>query len=335
MPPTPIPQAIEFKPAFEERYRLLLGPRYEEFIRFSSTYIRKCIRVNTLKIAVPELRARLTRAGWALTPVPWCPEGFWIEKEGEERFDIGNIPEHQLGYFYIQEAASMIPPVVLAPEPGDRVLDLCAAPGSKTTQLAQYLRNQGLLVANDVDWSRLKPLGLNLMRCGVTNTAVVLKANNRLPEAFFDKVLVDAPCSGTGTIRRSLKTMRMWSPGLVARMTKDQRRLIRLGYALLKPGGVMVYSTCSQEPEENEGVLSWFLEREPGASLETFSLGIVRSPPVEEWGGKRFHPAIGNVLRIYPQDNDTEGFFVAKIRKSVGASDDSSSRDEGHPCSVE
>jgi tRNA (cytosine49-C5)-methyltransferase len=312
--PTPIPQSIVFKPVFVERYRKLLGERYDEYIRFSSAYIRKCVRVNTLKMTVPELLARLERE-WLLTPVPWCPEGFWIEKKGEARFDIGNIPEHQLGYFYIQEAASMIPPVVLAAQPGERVLDLCAAPGSKTSELASSLANSGILVANDAQGLRLKPLGLNLQRCGVTNCLITLNANRRFAPAFFDKVLVDAPCSGTGTVRRSLKTMLMWSPGLVRRMQHEQKGLIQQGFDLLKPGGTLVYSTCTQEPEENEEVVTWLLERNPNAQLADITLDIKRSPAVKAWEGKTYHADIEKVLRIYPQDNDTEGFFVAKLRK--------------------
>jgi len=311
---TPIPQTITFKPAFEERYRTLLGSRYEEFIRYSSSYIRKCIRVNTLKRGVEALKERLEKS-WSLTPVPWCPEGRWIEHKAEERYDIGNIPEHQLGYFYVQEAASMIPPVVLCPRPGERVLDLCAAPGSKTSQLAQYMRNEGVLVANDIQGARLKPLGLNLQRCGVTNTIVTLNANRRFAPGSFDRVLVDAPCSGTGTIRRSLKTMMMWSPGLVRRMAAEQRRLLQLGFDLLKPGGTLVYSTCTLEPEEDEGVVTWLLEKNPEARLEPIELDIKRSPANREWDGKTYHKDIGNVLRIYPQDNDTEGFFIARIQK--------------------
>ena len=211
---TPIPQNVIIKPLFEERYRQLFGDQYDGFIKYSLSYIRKCIRVNTLKISVEELKRRLEPT-WNLIPVSWCPEGFFISHKNDERFDLGNLIEHQLGYIYIQDAASMIPPVVLMPEPGERVLDLCAAPGSKTTQLAQYLNNNGLLVANDADLGRLKPLGLNLQRCGVTCAIVTLRANERMRElGLFDKVLVDAPCSGTGTVRRSLKTLLMWGPGL-------------------------------------------------------------------------------------------------------------------------
>lgn len=312
--PKPIPQEIEFKPAFIERYKLLMGDRYDEYIRFSSSYIRKCIRVNTLKITVKEIQERL-KEKWNLTPIPWCKEGFWIKSIGKERFDIGNLVEHQLGYVYIQESASMIPPVVLAPKPGEHLLDLCAAPGSKTTQLAMYMENEGVVVANDVDWSRLKPLGLNLQRCGVTNVVGMLKANNKLPRESFDKVLIDAPCTGTGTIRRSLKTMRMWSPGLVKRMAREQRKLIQLGFDLLKTGGTMVYSTCTQEPEENEAVVTALLTHNENAKIQDIMLDIKRTPAIEEFDGKRYHPEISKCLRIYPQDNDTEGFFVCKIQK--------------------
>ncbi|RME31769.1 RsmB/NOP family class I SAM-dependent RNA methyltransferase [Candidatus Woesearchaeota archaeon] len=312
--PTPIPQDIEFKPEFLQRYQALLGSEFDRFIEYSSMYIRKAVRVNTLKISVQALVKRLEKH-WRLTPVPWCPEGFWIEHRYEERFDIGNLPEHALGYLYVQDPASMIPPVVLAPEPGDVVLDLCAAPGSKTTQLGALMQNEGVLIANDVAASRLTPLGMNVQRCGLKNCVVTLRANKQFAQVF-DKVLVDAPCSGTGTIRRSLRVARMWSPSLVRRMVHDQRGLLRRGYELLKPGGVLVYSTCTLEPEENEGVVSWLLTREPGASLEPISLAIKRQPAVSSWRGEVYDPRVKDCLRILPQDNDTEGFFVARIRKA-------------------
>lgn len=311
---TPIPQEITFKPAFVERYQQLLGNRYEEFMTYSSSYIRKCIRVNTLKITVPKLVKRLEKK-WKLTPVPWCKEGFWIEHIGEKRFDIGNLVEHQLGYIYVQEAASMIPPVVLSPKPGEMVLDLCAAPGSKTTQIAQYMENEGVLIANDVQGARLKPLGVNVQRMGVTTCIVTQNANRKLAPESFDCVLVDAPCSGTGTIRRSLKTMMMWSPKLVHRMHCDQRHLLRLGFSLLKKGGTMVYSTCTLEPQENEGTVQWLLDREPSAKVLPIDLDIKRSPAILEFNGKTYDESLKNALRIYPQDNDCEGFFVVKIKK--------------------
>ncbi len=312
---TPIPQRISVKPEFEERYRALLGDAYDAFMTHSLAYARKAIRVNTLKITVPALVARLEK-DWILTPVPWCEEGFFIEYRHYKRFDIGNLPEHQLGYFYVQDPASMIPPVVLRPTPGDTVLDLCAAPGSKTTQLAMYLENKGIIVANDFSGDRLKPLGLNLQRCGIMNCLVTLRANRHL-QPVFDKVLVDAPCSATGTIRRSLKALQMWSPGFVRRMVMEQRGVLEQGWKLLKPGGELVYSTCTLEPEEDEGQISAFLEKHPEAELVPISLNIKRSPAVLSFDGKDYNPAVEGCLRIGPQDNDTEGFFVAKLRKKA------------------
>ena len=309
----PIPQDVTIKPAFAERYKDLLGDSYDEYIKYSLSYAHKAIRVNTLKSTPEEIQDRLSN-DWELTPVPWIKEGFFIHYKHGKRFDIGNLEEHQLGYFYVQDPASMIPPLVLDPKPGDFVLDLCSAPGSKTTQLAAMMENKGLLLAHDVDISRVKPLGLNLNRCGVHNTAVIVRANSKLPQEYFDKVLVDAPCSGTGTIRRSLKTLLMWSPNLVKKLSRLQRQLVLQGYDALKPGGVLVYSTCTQEPEENEAIVSWLIQK-TGARMEDIELNINRSDAITAFNGEEYHPDVKKCLRIYPQDNDTEGFFVAKIRK--------------------
>ncbi|MBD3208839.1 RsmB/NOP family class I SAM-dependent RNA methyltransferase [Candidatus Woesearchaeota archaeon] len=311
------------KPAFKEHYEQLLGPAcYEKFITYSFAYIRKSIRANTLKISVKHLKERL-RGRWELTPIPWCKEGFWIAYKGDddqdERFDIGNLPEHALGYVYVQDAASMIPPVVLRPRPGDLVLDLCAAPGSKTSQMAAMMRNKGLIVANDLQASRLPALGINLQRVGASNVITTKMLGQRFGKKGiqFDKVLVDAPCSGTGTIRRSLKVLQMWSPKLVERLSHTQKKLIKAGYDALKPGGVLVYSTCTQEPEENEGVISWLLGQEPSAELLDIGLDIKRSDAVSSFNRTEYHEDVRKCLRIYPQDNNTEGFFVAKIKKTT------------------
>lgn len=329
---------VEIKPFFETTYKSLLGPRYEEFMRYSFTYIRKCIRVNTLKITIPELRKRMEDGGWVLTPIPWCKEGFFVEgHKTQDRFDIGNLPEHALGYFYVQEAASMLPPVALFTNPDGTwqepaaytMLDLCAAPGSKTTQLAQYTNNQGFIVANDVAVGRLRPLTLNLQRMGVTNAVVTLNAFQQNKKStrprnpwgdgvpFFDKILVDAPCSGTGTLRRSFKVMQMYSKGLINRLVNTQRSILEHSWSMLKPGGELVYSTCTQEPAENEVMVSTFLEKHPDAQLLEIPLDIVRSDAITEWDGQELSPEVKKCIRIYPQDNDSEGFFVAKLRKSV------------------
>ncbi len=319
----PMPHAdySKIKPAFEEHYKKLLGPAcYDKFIKYSFSYIRKAIRVNTLKISVDELKKRLSER-WELEPVPWCKEGFWIsykgDEEQEERFDIGNLPEHALGYIYVQDPASMIPPVILEPKPGELVLDMCAAPGSKTTQIAALMNNEGLLIANDAQGQRIRALGVNLQRVGAHNT-IITRMNGqsfKKKNILFDKILVDAPCTGTGTIRKSMKVLDMWSENLIKKLVREQKSLIRAGFEALKPGGVMVYSTCTQEPDENEGVVNWLLEEYDNAGLLPIRININKSPAVMEWNGIKFREEIINCLRIYPYDNDTEGFFVAKIKK--------------------
>lgn len=311
--PIPDTETLEFKPKFIERYSKLTD--WETFKRYSLSFLRKSIRVNTLKISVPELTARLADR-FILEPIPWCKEGFWItHKEG--RLDIGNTPEHCLGYYYVQEAASMIPPMVLDPQPGDIVLDMAAAPGSKTTQIAQMQWNTGVLVANDLTGDRLAALGVNLQRCGVLNAVVTQMPGQRMQGVQFDKILLDAPCSGTGTIRKSLKTVILWNPDMVKRLTHIQSKMLDSAYKLLKPGGTMVYSTCSNEPQEDEGVISDFLKRTPTAKLDDIHLPIKHGPAVTEFEGETYHLDVGKTLRLWPQDNDTEGFFVAKIMKGV------------------
>ena len=309
--PTPIPDTswLTFKDAFVQRYSALTD--YEAFKRYSLSFLRRSIRVNTLKICVDELKARLEK-NWQLTPVPWCAEGFWIK--GERR-DEGNLLEHALGYIYIQEAASMIPPVVLDPKPGERILDLCASPGSKASQIAMYMHNEGVLVANDYKGARLSPLGMNLQRMGVTNAALTLYFGEQFPSVEFDRILVDAPCSGTGTIRKSLKTVNIWNPYMITKLAAAQRRLLLKAFTLLKPGGTLVYSTCSLEPEENEGVVSALLDHEPTAALVPIHLPLGRSNAVTSFEKARYRPEVAHCLRLWPQDNDTEGFFVAKISK--------------------
>lgn len=308
-------QIPDFKPAFIERYQQLTD--FEKFKASSLTYLRRSIRVNTLKISIPQLVARLEDQ-WELTPIPWCKEGFWIEnrgKSGEKRRDVGNLIEHALGYFYIQEAASMLPPLVLDPQPGELVLDMCASPGSKTTQIAQYMQNQGLLVANDIKPERMQALSINVQRMGVTHCLTTMMQGYRFQGFQFDRVLCDAPCSGTGTIRKSFKTLRIWNPNMVKRLAAIQKQLIGVAYENLKPGGILVYSTCTLEPEEDEGVVSSLLARYPTAEVLPITLHLQRSASVLSFNGVDFHPSVKDCLRIYPQDNDTEGFFVAKVRK--------------------
>ena len=311
----PNSEKIEFKEKFIERYKQLTD--FDRFREYSLSFLQRCIRVNTLKISVEELKKRLEN-NWKLTPVAWCSEGFAIKHKESERRDIGNLLEHSLGYIYIQESASMMPPIVLAPEDKDVVLDMCASPGSKTTQIAQYMNNKGLIIANDCTIERMKPLVLNLQRCGVLNTVATLMQGHWFKNAGikFDKILVDAPCSGTGTIRKSLKTLLIWNPYMVKRLCGIQKQLIETAFNILKEDGTLVYSTCSVEPEENEEVVDSLLGKYKNAKLEEIKLNIKRSPAIQEFENKKYSDEIKKCLRIWPQDNDTEGFFVAKIKKS-------------------
>lgn len=315
MEPKPFTDAQKyvFKEKFIERYSKLTD--WETFKKYSLSFLRKSIRVNTLKISAEECIKRLEK-DWNLEPVLWCKEGFFIEHKGG-RLDVGNTIEHTLGYYYVQEAASMIPPVVLDPKPGETVLDMAAAPGSKTSQMAQYMENKGILVANDVKGDRLAALGINLQRLGISNVAVTLMQGQQFANCgiLFDKILLDAPCTGTGTIRKSPKTINMWNPDSIRRMSKLQQKLIETAWKILKPGGTLVYSTCSTEPEEDEAVVNHLLEKNKDAKVVPTMLPIEHKSALTEFEGEKYHPDVANCLRLFPQDNDTEGFFVAKIVK--------------------
>lgn len=308
----PTTETIEFKPAFIERYSQLTD--WEAFKKYSLSFLRRSIRVNTLLGSIKEVKKSIEAKGWKLTPIPWCREGFWIEHE--ERRDVGNLLEHHLGKIYVQEAASMIPPLVLQPNPEDLVLDMCASPGSKTTQMAAMMNNEGLIIANDYKGDRLQSLGINLQRSGLTNTIITLMPGQRFKGFQFDAILLDAPCSGTGTIRKSLKTITIWNANMITKLARQQKELIETAFENLKEGGEMVYSTCSLEPEENEGVASHLLEKYNNAEMVKVKLpGLKTSPPILEFNGETYHQDVKHTLRIWPQDNDTEGFFVAKIKK--------------------
>ncbi|MEW6062975.1 MAG: NOL1/NOP2/sun family putative RNA methylase [Nanoarchaeota archaeon] len=305
---------LEFKKKFLERYSKLTD--INKFLEYSQKFLTRSIRVNTLKTSVKELKSRLEK-DWKLTQVPWCKEGFWIEHKTEDRRDIGNLLEHSLGYFYVQETASMIPPIVLNPKQNTAVLDMAASPGSKTTQLAAIMKNTGIIIANDVDYTRLNALSINLERCGVSNIIITLMHGRSFKslENSFDYVLLDAPCSGTGTIRKSAKTAEIWNPDMIKRLAGMQKLLIDTAFNCLKKNGVLVYSTCSLEPEENEAVVNFLINKYSNAKLQKINLKIKKSPTILKFEGDSYSKEIKKCLRIWPQDNDTDGFFVAKIKK--------------------
>ncbi len=301
---------ISVKQSFRDRFSPLTN--FDEFMKASTTEPRKSLRVNTLKASVEEIRERLS--SWSLVPVPWCKEGFWYDSSSSG-MSAGNSVEYALGKIYIQNASSMIPPVVLDPQPGDRVLDLCASPGSKATQLAMYMKNEGVLVANDTGEDRLTALGSNVQRVGATNCVVTQMRGEWFKDIVFDKILLDAPCSGSGTIAKSPRTLQSWNPGIVKRLSGLQKKLLLTCWDMLAQGGTLVYSTCSVDPVENEGVIDFLLRKKDDAMVEQISLPVKSSPAVEEFDGDTFSPEVKKCLRLWPQDNDTEGFFIAKLVK--------------------
>lgn len=299
---------IELKPAFIEHYKLLLGENYEKYIDELQYYLPKAVRLNPLKNPPKDTKKRLEKY-FTLKPIPWCKNAYWVS--GERR-DVGNTIEHQLGYFYIQEAASMLPPIVLDPKPGETVLDIAASPGSKTTQMAAMMDNQGIILANDKGM-RLRPLGINVQKCGCSNVLITNMDGRRLRTLEFDRVLADVPCSATGTIQRSMQAATMWNPKFFVKLRELQFQLARAAYTALRPGGRMVYSTCTLEPLENEGVVTHLVQL--GAKVLPIDLPIKRENAYLSWDGIEFDKSVVNCLRIHPYTNRTEGFFVTLLEK--------------------
>ncbi|USD42467.1 16S rRNA (cytosine(1407)-C(5))-methyltransferase RsmF [Vibrio sp. SCSIO 43135] len=285
----------------------------EDFVAACQRPLRKSIRVNTLKISVEEFKTRANDKGWILEAVPWCPTGFWIEAD-ESTVPLGNTAEHMAGLFYIQEASSMMPVSALFEDDSiiyDSVLDMAAAPGSKTTQIAALMKNDGVLVANEFSASRVKVLHANIERCGVRNTALS-NFDGRvfggwLPEQF-DAVLIDAPCSGEGTIRKDADAMKNWSKASVLSISNTQKDLIESAFHALKPGGSLVYSTCTLSVEENQHVCLHL--------KETFGDNVEFETLENLFDKAELSITKEGFLHIFPQTYDCEGFFVAKIKKT-------------------
>ncbi|HSW89144.1 MAG TPA: RsmB/NOP family class I SAM-dependent RNA methyltransferase, partial [Candidatus Saccharimonadales bacterium] len=229
-------------------------------------------------------------------------------------------PLYKEGLLYIQSLSSMIPALVLNPHPKELVLDLAAAPGSKTTQMATMMRNTGILVANDISRARMYKLKANVANQSVTNTTFLNLPGQfiwkKYPE-YFDRTLVDAPCSLEGRINcYDPKSYQDWSPKKVDLLSQKERFLLRSAISATKPGGIIVYSTCTLSPEENEEVIDWILKKEGDAiDIEPIEIkGLKSDEPIMQWRKQTFNPRIKNTLRIFPSST-MEGFFVAKIRK--------------------
>ncbi|MCF4173466.1 16S rRNA (cytosine(1407)-C(5))-methyltransferase RsmF [Vibrio sp. McD22-P3] len=285
----------------------------EDFIAACQRPLRKSIRVNTLKISIDDFLNKALANGWELTTIPWCEEGFWIDAD-ESTVPLGNTAEHMAGLFYIQEASSMLPPSALfcGDDKFEAVLDMAAAPGSKTTQIAALMNNEGVLVANEFAASRVKVLHANIERCGVSNVAMsnydARVFGGWLPEQF-DAILLDAPCSGEGTVRKDADAMKNWSLASTKDIAQTQKDLIESAFHALKVGGSLVYSTCALSPEENQQV-ALHLTQTFGNAVEITSLQQL-FPDAEKATTQE------GFLHVFPQTYDSEGFFIAKFKKTA------------------
>ena len=286
----------------------VLVPELEKFLVSMEAPPTVYIRVNTLKIAPNALLKRLSDKGFNLKQAD-LPDCFEVI---EEPYSLGASAEHLLGYFYMQDKSSMIPPLALAPNPGEVVIDMAASPGGKTTHIAQLMNNEGLIIAIEKEVARLPSLRTNIGRCGVRNAAVyhmdALEAETIGLKA--DKILLDAPCTGEGVIARdrSRKTSRAETD--IQFCSTLQHELIDAAMKVLKPGGTLVYSTCSYAPEEDEMVVDYAVKKY-GLKVEPVPYGL---PGIEKFGNLTFNPQVKNTRRLFPHLHSTTGFFVARMR---------------------
>ncbi len=296
---------ISIPPRFLERMAAALG---DEFAQFAAIYAAPPVhglRVNTLKLTPPEFQAI---APFDLTPIPWSPAGFLIADESRP----GKHPYHAAGLYYLQDPHAQAAAEILAPQPGERVLDLAAAPGGKTTHLASRMQGEGLLVANEIKTKRIGHLISNLERWGVRNAAITNETPERLAEffgPFFDRVLVDAPCSGEGMFRKDRAAREDWSEEMIAGCALRQAAILHYAARLVRPGGWLCYSTCTFAPEEDETVVANFL-----AEHRDFELAQTEGRHLPQaFAGS---PAM---LRLWPHHSPGEGHFIALLRRSAHA----------------
>lgn len=305
---------MPFPPEFEQRMQRLLGAEYPQFVQSLARPQARGLRVSPLKTD-PEQFAR--DSGFTLTPVPWASEGFFYTEEQRP----GRHPYYDAGVYYIQEPSAMAVGALADAKPGEKILDLCAAPGGKSTHLAGRMRGEGLLVANEIHSGRASVLAQSMERMGVRRCVVTNETPERLAErlpAMFDAVLVDAPCSGEGMFRKNGNPAQdEWTPELPAFCAARQAGILDCAAQLLRVGGRLIYSTCTFAPEENEGTLAHFLERHPEFEMICVADAPAQfSPAHPEWADG--NPAIAQAFRLWPHRLQGEGHFVGVLRKTDG-----------------
>lgn len=274
---------------FENKMKSFLGNEWDDFLYSYDNNRFQALRFNTLKVQSPEERMRILKVLGISSDkrVSWANEAYYFD----ENVRPGKHPYHEMGLYYIQEPSAMSAAALLAPKPGMRVLDLCAAPGGKSTQLATYLGDSGLLVSNEINTQRSRILSQNIERMGIKNAIVTNEDSFVLAShfpGFFNAIQVDAPCSGEGMFRKLPEAIEQWSMENVAICAARQKEILDNAAVMLKPGGTIVYSTCTFSKEENEDVIEYFLERHPDFTLEEME-------------------------RFWPHKVDGEGHFVAKL----------------------
>ena len=313
---------------FKEKMKQLLGEEYEAYLKSFEEPCHNGLRINRLK---------LDRETWqqispfSLEPVPWIENGFYYfsdTADAEENSRPSRHPYYYSGLYYLQEPSAMTPANLLPVEPGDLVLDICAAPGGKSTELGAKLQGKGLLFSNDISNSRAKALLKNLEMAGISNFCVASEAPEKLsgllPE-FFDKILVDAPCSGEGMFRRDPDMIKSYEKQGPAEYVPIQRSIVSEAVKMLKPGGLLLYSTCTFDQEENEGTIQYLLEQFPDMKLlelphrEGFSRGI----------------GLPQCVRLFPHQIQGEGHFIALLQKDSAATKDETSGQNKPACSLE
>lgn len=276
--------------AFIEQMRCQLGPALPDFLHTYEQPHQRGIR----------MRPGLAPYEDALQPVPWAMDAYYLPLDNR----AGALPQHEAGAYYLQEPSAMTAAAVLQPQKGDLVLDLCSAPGGKATQLAAYLKQEGLLVCNEPVPSRAQILSRNVERMGIPNALVTCALPEQLSPRFpgyFDKILVDAPCSGEGMFRKHPETRQEWQPTSPEGCAERQLHILTHAARMLKGGGRLVYSTCTFNNVENEGVVQSFLHKHPDFSLLPFHLPGL--------------PASAGMLHIYPHEVQGEGHFVALFQR--------------------
>jgi len=295
--------------ALKARLEEILGVAGENWI----TPKGRSLRVNTIKAKLEEVERILEEKDFSPEKIPWTNTGYRVDN----RPGLDDTIEYFLGHYYIQDAASMTPALVLEPASSDIVLDMTASPGSKTTQIAAMMDNKGAIVANENAPSRLGALKFNLSKYGVVNTVVTTMDAQRKWDCKtrFTKILLDAPCSCEGQVGNP-EALEQWSLRKVEKCSQAQKKMLENAASLLAEEGALVYSTCTLAPEENEEVVDHILEREGSLKVEEIKIkGLKTHKGLAEWNGRKYAHDTEKTIRIHPKDNNTQGFYIAKLRK--------------------